>query len=177
LDQLVKGLVYLREKEKNIKLVLAGRVKQECQAYWNGIQELIGRYELAESIIPRIEYIPEEEAEIYFKAADVLILPYRNIFQSGLIYSSYRFGLPIIASDVGSMREDIIEGRTGFMCKPNNPEDLARKISLYFESDIFRNLEAKRMEIIRYASEKYSWKRAGRETCVLYHKFDGCEIR
>ena len=51
-------------------------------------------------MIQRIEYIPDEETEVYFKAADVLILPYVHVFQSGVLFLGYSFGLPAIAADV-----------------------------------------------------------------------------
>jgi glycosyltransferase involved in cell wall biosynthesis len=170
LDQLIKALIYLKGQRKNIKLVVAGRIKQDCQVYWESVKKIIEENDLAGSIIYRIEYIPEEEAEIYFKSADVLILPYKHIFQSGVIFTAYHFGLPVVASDVGSLRDDIIEGKTGFVCRPNDPEDLARKILLYYESDVFKNLAANRKELIQYAKEKYSWEKAGDNTFALYKR-------
>ena len=41
---------------------------------------------------------PDEETELYFKAADVLILPYTHVFQSGVLFLGYSFGLPAIAA-------------------------------------------------------------------------------
>ncbi len=167
LDQLIKALVYLKG---NFKLIVAGRIKHDCQEYWESIERLIVDYDFAKYVIKRIEYIPEEEAEIYFKSADVLILPYKNIFQSGVIFTAYHFGLPVVATDVGSLRDDIIEGKTGFVCKPNDPEDLARKITLFYESDLYKHLVANRKEIIQYAKEKYSWEKTGDKTYEVYKK-------
>src|SRR5207245_8703976 len=108
-------------------------------------------------VITKIEYVPDEETELYFKAADVLILPYTHVFQSGVLFLGYSFGLPAIAADVGSLKEEIIEGETGFVFKPRDSSDLARKIDTYFNSELFRNLESRRAEIKAYANERYSW--------------------
>ena len=43
------------------------------------------------------------------------IVPYVQIFQSGVPFLAYSFGLPVIATDVGSLRQDIVEGRAGFI--------------------------------------------------------------
>ncbi|MBI4684793.1 MAG: glycosyltransferase [Nitrospirae bacterium] len=83
---------------------------------------------------------------------------------------AYNFGLPVIATDVGSLREDIIEGETGFISKPEDPQDLAEKIELYFQSDLYKNLESKRQKIIDYANEKYSWEKIGEKTVEVYKK-------
>ena len=62
-------------------------------------------------------------------------------FQSGVLFLGYNFGLPVIASDVGSLREDIVEGKTGFVCKPRDPIDLAKEIERYFSSELYRRLD------------------------------------
>ena len=95
---------------------------------------------IADRVVAKIEHVPDEETELYFKAADVLILPYTHVFQSGVLFLGYSFGLPAIAADVGSLREEIIEGETGFVFKPRDSSDLARKIQNYFNSELFRNL-------------------------------------
>ena len=106
--------------------------------------------------------------ELYFKAADVLIVPYVHIFQSGVPFLAYSFGLPVIATDVGSLREDIIEGRTGFVCQPEDSSALARTIDKYFESELFRDLENRRFEIKEYANERYSWNKVAAITTAVY---------
>jgi glycosyltransferase involved in cell wall biosynthesis len=116
----------------------------------------------------KIQYIPDEETELYFKAADVLALPYTYIFQSGVLFLGYSFGLPVIATDVGSVSEEIIEGRTGFLCKSCDPVDLGKTIEKYFESDLFRNLDNRRQEIRDYANAKHSWDIVGEITRKLY---------
>lgn len=78
------------------------------------------------------------------------------------------FGLPVIATDVGSLKEDILEGKTGFVCKPEDPRDLANRIISYFQSDLFENLAANRNKIIQYANEKFSWKASGERTFDVY---------
>jgi len=118
--------------------------------------------------IEKIEYIPDEQTELYFKAADLLALPYTRIFQSGVLFLGYSFGLPVIAADVASLKEEIIEGKTGFIFKSRDSFDLAKTIRRYFESELFRNLESWRSEIKAYANERYSWNKVARVTTTVY---------
>ena len=99
-----------------------------------------------------------------------LIVPYIHIFQSGVPFLAYSFGLPVIATDVGSLREDIVEGRTGFVCQPRDSSDLARTIDKYFESELFRDLENRRLEIKEYANERYSWNKVAAITTASLFK-------
>ena len=110
--------------------------------------------------------MPDVDTEIYFKATDLLVLPYVHIFQSGVLFLAYNFGLPVIASDVGSLRDDIVVGRTGFVCKPRDPIDLAKEIEKYFSSELYQKLALRRRDIQDYANQKYSWAKVGKEVVV-----------
>ena len=125
------------------RLIIAGRPKGSDE-YWKEIQNTISRAGVGDRIVQRIEYVPDEETELYFKAADVLILPYTQIFQSGVLLLGYAFGLPVIAADVGSLREEIVIGETGYVFKSEDPLDLANVIRRYFGSDLFREIELRR---------------------------------
>ena len=91
----------------------------------------------------------------------MVVIPYVEIFQTGVPFLSYSFGLPVIATDVGSLRDDIVEGETGFLCRPKNSPDLARTIRRYFASDLYQNLETRRTQIRQFANERHSWTKVG----------------
>lgn len=172
LEYLIEAMALLVAKEPSYRLVIAGRPKN-CQSYWEEIRKRISAFGLARYLIQRIEYVPDADTEIYFKAADVVVLPYTHIFQSGVLFLAYNFGLPVIASDVGSLKEDIVEGRTGFVCKPRDCADLAGSIETYFSSPLFGRLETCRKNIQAFANEKYSWTKVGEITRVVYTELVG----
>jgi D-inositol-3-phosphate glycosyltransferase len=174
---LYKGLEYLidafsevAKRNESYRLIIAGKVKKGQREYWNEIRRKIVTSEIQKQIIEKIEHIPDEEVELYFKAADVLIVPYVHIFQSGVPFLAYSFGLPVIATDVGSLRQDIVEGSTGFVCQPRDSTDLARMIEKYFESELFHNLETQRAEIKKYANERFSWNKVATITSAVYSR-------
>ena len=169
LEYLVSAFAALLNSERSYRLIIAGRLKGS-EGYWKQIQQGIARSGIRDRVIERIEYIPDEETELFFKAADVLILPYIRVFQSGVLFLGYSFGLPAIASDVGSLKEEIIEGETGFVFNPRDLSDLISKISNYFKSELFRNLERRRAEIKAYANERYSWDKVAAVTTSLYSR-------
>ena len=152
LEYLIEAFSELAKRNESYRLIIAGKVKQGQTEYWNEIRRKIDRSAVQDQIIVKIEHVPDEQVELYFKAANVLVVPYINIFQSGVPFLAYSFGLPVIATDVGSLREDIVEGSTGLVCQPQDSVDLARTIGKYFESDLFRDLENRRLEIKEYAN-------------------------
>lgn len=168
LEYLLMALDKVKGKYKPIRAIIAGKIDKKHEKYMKNIWEIIREHNLNDYLLTRIEFIPDEDIEVLFKAADVLILPYKYIFQSGILFLAFNFGLPVIAADVGSLREFIVEGRTGFVCKPEDVEDLAEKIGVYYHSDLFKNLERNRRQIAKYANEKYSWKRIAEKTYAVY---------
>jgi glycosyltransferase involved in cell wall biosynthesis len=141
----------------NYRLVIAGEPKKGSEEYRDEIQRVVKTEFKPENIILRIQFIPDEEMELYLKAADVLVLPYKEIFQSGVLFLAYSFGLPVVATDVGSFREEIVEGQTGFISKPDDPAEFAKAIETYFASDLFKNLKDRRQNIKDYADVNHSW--------------------
>lgn len=125
---------------------------------------------MSDRVIQRIEYIPDEETELYFKAADVLMLPYTHIFQSGVLFLGYSFGLPVIVADVGSLKEEVIEGKTGFVTPAKDATALASVIEKFFSSELYERQETRRQEIRDYANDQYSWAKVGAITSQVYSK-------
>jgi len=167
-----KGLEYLISafgmlRGADYRLIIAGR-PDRCEEYWSTIEKLIREDLKGGRVVLRSEFIPDDETEIYFKAADVLVLPYRDIFQSGVLLLGYSFGLPALVADVGSLKEEIAEGKTGFVFRPEDPVDLAKAIERYFASDLFRDLGRGRQEIRDCAMHRYSWDTVGRLTIHVY---------
>jgi glycosyltransferase involved in cell wall biosynthesis len=87
-----------------------------------------------------------------------------------VLFLAYSFGLPVVATDVGSLKEDIIEGRTGFVCMPRDTGGLAAAIRKYFESDLYRELDSRKQEIREYASRRHSWSEVAGITQAVYQK-------
>lgn len=167
LEYLIFAYKILLKNRDDIHLVIAGESRDE--KYFLEIKNLISKHIANEKISVFFNYIPDEDIELFFTAADCLVLPYKSISQSGVHFLAYSFGLPVIATDVGSFKEeDVIENETGFICKPNDPEDLANTIVKYFNSKLYEDLINTRLSIINWAKKNYSWESIGEKTFELY---------
>lgn len=139
-------------------LIIAGEPKKEHVEYWQNTKRRIEYGPAAKLVSQHIECIPDDQVEVYFKAADALVLPYNEIYQSGVLFLGYRFGLPVIATDVGSFREEVVSGETGFVCRRADAADLAATIETFLSSSLYAELESRKVAIKRHASVKYSWQ-------------------
>ncbi len=172
LDYLVAAFRQIAGLHGNYRLIVAGRPKKGAEAYWDTVSATLSEVPI-EGLLLRIEFIPDEETEVYFKAADVLVLPYTSIFQSGVLFLGYSFGLPVLAADVGSLREDIVERHTGFVFASQDSAALVNAIETYFESELFRGLSERRRDIQQYANGKHSWDLIARTTRDVYAGLQG----
>lgn len=167
LEFLIEAFEHVAEYGERYRLIIAGNPKN-CDNYWIPLRQKLAHHPNRDRILLKIEFVPDEETEVYFKASDVVVLPYRHVFQSGVLSLGYSFGVPVIASDVGSLREDIVEGKTGFVCKPEDATDLAETIRQYFASPLYKSLDEQRQEIRDYARRRYSWDIVGELTTAVY---------
>lgn len=156
IEYLLSAFHNLAAKDARYRLIIAGQVQKGSEQYLEALLRAMPEEMEKGRVILRAQFIRDEEIEFYLKAADVLVLPYKEIFQSGMLFLGYSFGLPVIATDVGSFREEIVEGRTGYLCRPGDPEDLARAIETYFASDLYRNLDTQRLAIRNHADRHHS---------------------
>jgi glycosyltransferase involved in cell wall biosynthesis len=168
IDLLLKSLNNLIKKDNSFYLVIAGRSLNKN--YLEELESLITQNNMKPHIKFVNKFIPDDEVSYYFNAADSLVLPYRSIYQSGVLFLAYSFGLPVIATDVGSFSQDIIEGKTGFLAEPKNIDSLSNKIKEFYKTDLFYEKECTREFIIKYAEEKYSWDKIGKLTYDVYKK-------
>jgi glycosyltransferase involved in cell wall biosynthesis len=66
------------------------------------------------------------------------------------------------------LREDVVEGETGFICRAEDAADLARTIERYFKSSLYRDLGSRREQIRAYIQERHSWDAVGERTRSVY---------
>ena len=167
LEYLLDAVRKLVQSDTSYRLIIAGRL-DNCETYWASLQDRLEELAHNKRTLVRVEFIPDRETEIYFKAADVLVLPYRDVYQSGVLFLAYSFGLPVIAADVGCLRDDILDGETGFLFRPEDAGNLAAAIDRYFASDLYGHLDSRRAEIKAFATRRHSWDVVAQTTVDVY---------
>lgn len=125
LDNLIKAMSILSD---DYQLVIAGEVYGDAAQY----DELIASTGKSESIYFFNQYIADDEVNLYFSAADLCVLPYRTATQSGITAISHYFDVPVLATNVGGLKETIEHKKTGFIIEKSDPTQLAEGINSFF---------------------------------------------
>ncbi|MBL4656593.1 MAG: glycosyltransferase [Flavobacteriales bacterium] len=129
LDLLIEAFGQL---DDSYQLVLAG----ECYGSFDKYQHLIDKSPLKGDIHVHNTYISDAEVPNYFCAADVCVLPYKSATQSGITSISFHFDLPIIATDVGGLKESIHHEKNGLIVSATTPQAIGNSIQQYFDKDL-----------------------------------------
>ncbi len=149
-----KGLDLLLEAMKELpedyRLIIAGEVYGKFDKYDRMISDL----GLESRVTSLVRYISDDEVPAIFSAADACVLPYKSATQSGIVGIAYHFGLPVIATDVGGLREMIEPYDTGMMIEKPEAPAIRDTITKYFTP----GLREKFIDNIRAYKEKYNWQ-------------------
>lgn len=155
----LKGLEFLirvfrlvhKKSTFNVKLIVVGPI--EDQLYFSQLMRLVKDLNLEKHII-FYGLVSHEELPNVYSSAKVLVLAaeYQNI--SGVLLEAQACECPVIATNVGGLRETVIHGKTGFLVKLWNAEELADKILLLLRDDEKR--EAFGRNARRFVSQRFS---------------------
>lgn len=148
-----KGLDLLIEAfnrlDKSYNLIIAG----ECYGSFEKYRQMIAESPNKENIYTFTDYIPDSKVPQFFGAADVIVLPYKSATQSGITSIAYHFGVPVIATDVGGLKESITHESTGLIVPEAKSDLIAESVKLFFN----KSMAAKLKHDIIQLKERLSW--------------------
>ncbi|MBW2307730.1 MAG: glycosyltransferase [Deltaproteobacteria bacterium] len=150
-----KGLKYLLEaaphvlREMQCTFLIVGEFYEDKETYLRQIQNLgIGSFV---RVVDR--YVPNEEVNLYFSAADVVVLPYVSASQSGIVQMAFGMERPVITTRVGGIPEVVSHGGTGYIVPPGDGPALARAVLRFFREGQSVDWAGN----IRKEQERFSW--------------------
>lgn len=166
----VKGLDLLLEAWGNVGslpakplLVVAGKIwKDDIETY----EEIVNRKKIGDTVRFDTRYIPDEEALQYYAAADLIVLPYRKIYQSGVLLMAMSHRRAVLVSDLPGMTEIVKDGENGFVFRSGDSTDLARVLSDVINGE--RSIEPIAEAGYRTVQENHSWEKIGQATKQVY---------
>ncbi len=150
LDTLLKAFSLFLEKYPNSKLLIVGEVYGNSDEYYN----LISKLDLEKKVIFVNRFVKDDEIELFFKAADVLALPYKQATQSGVLQIAYNMNLGAVATPIGGLPELVMHDKTGIVSESCSKKDFSKALIEYF------SLEQKKvLQNIEKEKEKYAWNK------------------
>ncbi len=126
-------------------LLIVGEFYDKREKY----DEKIRALGIAENVKIVSEFVPNEEVGRYFSVSDVVVMPYHSGTQSGILSIAYSFRKPVVITNVGGIAETVIEGETGFIVPPRNPDALAEAIEKFYRALPTVNFEQNILRVVK----------------------------
>ena len=162
-----KGLEYLIQAETliskeipDVKIIIAGKRDK-----FNKYEKMIIN---KDRFIIKNYIISNEEISELFQKASLIVLPYLEATQSGIIPLAYVFGKPVVVTNVGALSDVVENGKTGFIVPPKNPKALADAVIKLLRYDKLRKEMGK--NAYNFAMTELSWDRIAEMTIEVYKK-------
>jgi glycosyltransferase involved in cell wall biosynthesis len=138
LDIALHAVAKLKEYGDKLLFVTAGKMKPHEEAFFRG---LASELELGTLLRMDVGLIPDDAALDYYRAANAVVLPYRQIHESGVAITASTCGRAVLASDLPPLLEATENGRLGLHFRNEDANDLARvmkrALSMQNELDAF----------------------------------------
>ena len=163
LEVLLSALKGVIKQNPDVLLVIAGKPWENDFSVY---QKIIDENNLSEYILLHTKFIPQEDVEHYYCASDLVILPYKKIYQSGVLMMTLSFERPALVSDLPPFKEIILDNENGFIFKSEDVNDLTLKlISILSNKELIEKVRNKGSELIK---TKYDWVEIGKQTNQVY---------
>ena len=144
--------------DDSVKLVVAGRLDRDT-AYGAKVYESASRNK---NIILFDNFIPDDEVQIYFKAADYSIYPYRRTGNSGPLYITLAFGIPTIIRGAGGNPEVVaLNPNVAILIGQPEKGEIAQAIRKARSTEV----EDREFNVFR---EQLSWKSLEKEILQVF---------
>jgi glycosyltransferase involved in cell wall biosynthesis len=113
---------------KKSRLIIVGETWEDKES-----KELAKESKFSNKINVVDRYVSDDEVSLYFSASDVLVIPYTRASQSAVAHIGMAFGMPIIASEVGGLKESLGKYEGTVFVKPKSAEDIVKALMHVFE--------------------------------------------
>ena len=163
LDLLLEALPAVAGAVPDLVLVIAGRPwKNDFSRYERQIEQL----GLASRCRLHIRFIADQEIGTFYAAADVVVLPYRRIYQSGVLLLAMSYGKAVLVSDLPGMTEIVTEGETGYIFASGSSQALAQALTGVLTKEEERGRTAERALV--YVKTQHDWTCLATQTAAVY---------
>lgn len=156
----IKALPLVLAKFPNVQLVVLGDGPDA-----GALREIARTQGLGEHI-RFVSTMPQDQLRLWYSAADVLVLASANEGWPNVLLESMACGTPVVASDVGGVREIVRDRRAGRVVSQRTEDAIAQAVGEVLEQRIAST-------DVRNYSEQYNWDSTSRSQAELFERMAG----
>ena len=162
LEYLLRGIRLVKKKYNNVKLIVVGDAPPHQAEYYMKLKYLVSELELSENVL-FLGYVKRKEIPLLLSAFDIFVSA--SIYEGTpvTILEAMSMGIPVVATDVGGVSEQVLNGETGILITPKNPNAIAEAIIFLLQN------KDKRIEMGKKARRRIQ-KVFSLQKCVLQYR-------
>lgn len=116
------------------------------------------------NIITYLKYISDDEVQIYMNAANIVVLPYKDVLTSGAIILAMSFAKPVIAPAMGCI-PDVVDEKGGWLYEPTDKRGLLKAMQQSLKNNSIKKGEHN-FKLVR----RLQWEMIAKRTEEIYQK-------
>ena len=124
----IKSAKKIKDEIKDVKFLIVGSKLDTASAYWNKLQELVSELGLEDDVI--FTGFRSDIPEI-LSALDVFVLSSVREACPNVVLEAMAMRVPVVATDVGAVSEQVINGQTGILVQARNSTAIANAVLAY----------------------------------------------
>ena len=159
IDYLLEAMEQVHVTNPDAKLIVAGSGK-----YWFDI----GKYNDCSYIDIQNRFIPDSELVSLISSSAIVVVPYIDATQSGVIMTAYTFNRPCIATNVGALPEMVKHGKNGIIVPPKDSNAIADAICQLLNNPEMIDSYSNAIED-EYSLGELSWKYIAEQHKLIYN--------
>jgi glycosyltransferase involved in cell wall biosynthesis len=159
LDLLLHAFSDTRLRKFKIKLIVAGEFYEDSAPY----KSIVKDSDCEKDVIFYDQFIKDDEVNLFFSIADLVVQPYKSATQSGVTQIAYFFEKPMLVTAVGGLKEIVPDGKCGYVVMPE-AEAISGAILDFYEN----NRKDWFTEGVRQERERFTWDKMTASLLDLY---------
>jgi glycosyltransferase involved in cell wall biosynthesis len=161
-DVLLKAWQQVEQNAPDVHLIIAGTGSSELLAELKAQVQGLGLNNVALDL----RFASTEELVAIYRAADIVVYPYRAITTSGALATGLSLGKAVVASDLPVFRELLTDGETALLVSPGNIDQLAQALLTLLMNESLRHRVAEQVRAINFGPQ--SWQKIAASTLQVY---------
>lgn len=170
LETLIEAAAGMRERS-GVRLLVVGKPYPWPSWEETPYARLAAERGVDRRLLPVTEYVPLGDIARYFRASDIVALPYHRASQSGVLQMAYGFARATVCTDTGGLKEAAIPGETALFVPPRDPEALAEALDALVADPGRREAVGRAGRC--HAETAYSWEPIAARTLEIYERLGG----
>jgi len=158
IEYLAQAVTIVKRAIPHLKVIIAGSGKYyfDTRVFKdNATYEIINHY------------IPNEQLQQLIHKSTIVVCPYTDATQSGVVMTAFAYGKPVVATNVGGIAEIVEDGVTGSLVPPQDPARLAEAIQELLTNETMRENMALKIRK-KFGTENQTWDTIAAQTMDVY---------